>query len=191
MRSANFTVRLSSLGSAALTTQRPRPRKPKIAVAIRPRRPVEMVEGFMIVSLCFRSHSASRSCGARNMPLRVCGERSRSPREGSHWQLTVILLAHSRRCGRDSRVVSHRKPPLCAASCRRVVARWTAEPPSQRKYASAHAMIPMLCSPGLADPLREGAATVRCGLRTAGHGVLPGKPTGDTLQCQWTLHHMP
>jgi hypothetical protein len=46
----------------------------------------------------------------------------------SHWQLTVILLAHSLRCGRDSRLVSHRKPPLCAASCRRAVARWTAEP---------------------------------------------------------------
>ena len=34
-------------------------------------------------------------------------------------------------------------------------------------------------------------ATVRCGLRTAGHRVLPGKPTGDRLQRPWTPHHMP
>jgi hypothetical protein len=46
-------------------------------------------------------------------------------------------------------------------------------------------------SPGLADLLREGAATVRYGLRTARHRVLPDKPTGDTLQCPWTPHQMP
>jgi hypothetical protein len=76
-------------------------------------------------------------------------------------------------------------------SCRQVVAQWTAESPSQGKYASDHTMIPMLSSAELADLLGEGAATVRCGLRTARHRVLPGEPTGDTLQFPWTPHHMP
>lgn len=57
--------------------------------------------------------------------------------------------------------------------------------------AACAASIPMLSSAALADPLREDAATVRRGLRTVGHRVLPGKPTGDTLQCPWTPHHMP
>jgi hypothetical protein len=48
-----------------------------------------------------------------------------------------------------------------------------------------------LMPPGHAGLPREGAATVRYGQRTARHRVLPGKPTGDTLQGPWTPHQMP
>ena len=49
LRSAYFTVTLAELGSAAETALKLEASAPKIAVAIRPRRPVEGVEVFMVV----------------------------------------------------------------------------------------------------------------------------------------------
>src|ERR1700745_315130 len=51
LRSAYFTVMLAELGSAAETEQKLEASTPKIAVAIRPRRPLEGDEAFMVVSL--------------------------------------------------------------------------------------------------------------------------------------------
>jgi hypothetical protein len=51
LRSANFTVTLTELlGSAAETALKLEARAPKIAAAIRVRRPVEAVEVFMVIS---------------------------------------------------------------------------------------------------------------------------------------------
>jgi hypothetical protein len=51
LRSAYFTVMLTGLGSsAAETALKLEASAPKIAVAIRPRRPVQGVEVFMVVS---------------------------------------------------------------------------------------------------------------------------------------------
>jgi len=160
-RSANFTVRLSALGSAAATTQSPRPRKPKIAVAIGPGRPVEVVEVFTMVSSWFartpcRDHAAPETCGygivVNGLEARAKGRFGKSP---------AISLAHSRRRGREGGLAPD------SADSRRFM------------------------QPGPADLLREGAATVRYGFRTARHRVLPGEPTGDTLPGPWTPHQMP
>jgi hypothetical protein len=51
LRSANFTVTLAELGSAAVTALKFEARAPNITAAIRARRPVEAVEPFMVVSL--------------------------------------------------------------------------------------------------------------------------------------------
>src|SRR4029077_7820020 len=50
LRSANFTLTLAELGSAAETALKLEAKVPKIAAAIRPRRPVEAVEVSMVVS---------------------------------------------------------------------------------------------------------------------------------------------
>jgi hypothetical protein len=50
LRSANFTLTLAELGSAAETALKLAARAPKIVVAMRPRRSVEAVEVFMVVS---------------------------------------------------------------------------------------------------------------------------------------------
>jgi hypothetical protein len=49
-RSANFTVTLADRVSAAETALKLEASTPKIAVAMRPRRLVKPVEGFMVVS---------------------------------------------------------------------------------------------------------------------------------------------
>jgi hypothetical protein len=49
-RSAYFTVTLAELGSAAETALKLEARAPKIAVAIRPGRPAETVEVFIVFS---------------------------------------------------------------------------------------------------------------------------------------------
>jgi hypothetical protein len=50
LRSAYFTLMGAELGSAAETALKLAASAPKIAVAIRPRRPVERDETFMVVS---------------------------------------------------------------------------------------------------------------------------------------------
>src|SRR5215469_5691787 len=92
LRSANFTVRLTEPGSAAETTLRFWARTPKIAATIGPRRPLEVVEGIMMVSLecrlslwamwmphsCARwvTHPDSGDYPAERFGRRICVERS-------------------------------------------------------------------------------------------------------------------
>jgi len=79
---------------------------------------VEVVEVFTMVSSCFartpcRDHAAPETCDygfvVNGLEARAKGRNGKSP---------VISLARSRRCGRDSQVVSRRTSPICAASCR-------------------------------------------------------------------------
>jgi hypothetical protein len=84
LRSAYFTVTLAELGSAAETALKLEASAPKIAVAIRPRRPVQGVEVFMVVSWIVDERRLDLPDGPGRWEAVYVGENAMRPRPAVH-----------------------------------------------------------------------------------------------------------